>query len=56
MYRVLGINNFYAYINCIYLYEKPNIDSDTHGWASAERPRNRVNVNLFLRHSRDLSR
>ena len=29
MYRVLGISNFYAYINCIYLYEKPNIDSDT---------------------------
>ena len=27
-----------------------------HGWASAELPRNRVNVNLFLRHIRDLSR
>ena len=26
-----------------------------HGWASAELPRNRVNVNLFLRHIRDLS-
>ena len=31
--------------------EDPN-----HGWASAELPRNRVNVNLFLRHIRDLSR
>ena len=28
----------------------------SHGWASAELPRNRVNVNLFLRHFRDLSR
>ena len=27
-----------------------------HGWASAELPQNRVNVNLFLRHIRDLSR
>ena len=27
-----------------------------YGWASAELPRNRVNVNLFLRHIRDLSR
>ena len=27
-----------------------------HGWASAELPRNRVNVNLFLRNIRDLSR
>ena len=27
-----------------------------HGWASAELPRNRVNVNVFLRHIRDLSR
>ena len=27
-----------------------------HGWASAELPRNRVNVNLFLRHIRDLAR
>ena len=27
-----------------------------HGWASAELPRNRINVNLFLRHIRDLSR
>ena len=27
----------------------------THGWASAELPRNRVNVNLFLRHILDLS-
>ena len=27
-----------------------------HGWASAELSRNRVNVNLFLRHIRDLSR
>ena len=27
-----------------------------HGWASAELPRNRVNVNLFLRHIRELSR
>ena len=27
-----------------------------HGWASAELPRNRVSVNLFLRHIRDLSR
>ena len=26
-----------------------------HGWASAELPRNRVNVNLFLCHIRDLS-
>ena len=26
-----------------------------YGWASAELPRNRVNVNLFLRHNRDLS-
>ena len=26
-----------------------------HGWASAELPRNHVNVNLFLRHIRDLS-
>ena len=25
-----------------------------HGWASVELPRNRVNVNLFLRHIRDL--
>ena len=25
-----------------------------HGWASAELPRNRVNVNLFLRHIRNL--
>ena len=27
-----------------------------HGWASAELPRNRVNINLFLRHIWDLSR
>ena len=27
-----------------------------HGRASVELPRNRVNVNLFLRHIRDLSR
>ena len=26
------------------------------GWESAELPRNRVSVNLFLRHIRDLSR
>ena len=26
-----------------------------HGWASAELPRNRFNVNLLLRHIRDLS-
>ena len=28
----------------------------SHGWASAEQPRSRVNVKLFLRHIRDLSR
>ena len=27
-----------------------------HGWASAELPRNRVSVNLFLRHIWDVSR
>ena len=27
-----------------------------HGWASAELPRNRVNVNLFLRHIEDVYR
>ena len=33
-----------------------NLAMRKHGWASAELPRNRVNVNLFLRHIRDLSR
>ena len=38
------------------LKELQCIDALLHGWASVERLRNRVNVNLFLRHIRDLLR
>ena len=47
-----GKNNIKIIINPLYT----NGFFPMHGWASAELPRNRVNVNLFLRHIRDLSR